>query len=199
MNTEQSNTSPAMQLRFLIPYILIFFFAPLLTFVIGNWVDRFFSLPPFPPFPFNIFFGVGIMVLGAAIGIKATRQLRYAGMGLPWGALDKEAKTKFLVTNGIYSYTRNPIVLGYTLLPLGMGLLFRSLGMTILIPALILVILIIRIKKWEEPDLEKRFGEKYLEYKQQTPFLIPRVRPALVSFLTRKRTKPESKDSSTTS
>ncbi|MFX1301711.1 MAG: methyltransferase family protein [Promethearchaeota archaeon] len=199
MNTKQSNASPVMRFRFLIPYILIFFFVPILTFVIGNWVDRFFSLPSFPPFPFNIIFGIGIMLLGAAIGIKATRQLRYAGMGLPWGALDEEAKTKFLVTNGIYSYTRNPIVLGYTLLPLGMGLLFRSLGMTILIPALILVIMLIRIKKWEEPDLENRFGEKYLEYKRRTPFLIPRVRPALAGFLTRKRTTAESKDSSTTS
>ncbi len=194
MTAEQSNAHPVMQLRFLIPYILIFFFVPIISFVIGSWVDRFFSLPPFPPFPFNLIFGVGIMLLGAAIGIKATRQLRYAGMGLPWGALDEEAKTKFLVTNGIYSYTRNPIVLGYTLLPLGMGLLFRSLGMTILIPALILVFMLIRIKKWEEPELENRFGEKYLEYKQRTPFLLPRVRPVLVSFFTRKRTEPEFKD-----
>jgi protein-S-isoprenylcysteine O-methyltransferase Ste14 len=194
MTTKQSNADPVMRLRFLIPYILIFFFVPILTFVIGSWVDQLFSLPPFPPFPFNVFFGLGIMLLGAAIGIKATRQLRYAGMGLPWGTLDEDAKTKFLVTNGIYSYTRNPIVLGYALLPLGMGLLFRSLGMTILIPALVLVIMIIRIKKWEEPDLEKRFGEKYHEYKRKTPFLFPRVRPALGSFFTRKRTKPEAKD-----
>ena len=199
MTADQSNARPVMRLRFLVPYILIFIFVPILTFLIGSWVDRLFNLPPFPPFPFNVIFGVGIMLLGAAIGIKATRQLRYAGMGLPWGALDEDAKTKFLVTNGIYAYTRNPIVLGYTLLPLGMGLLFRSLGMTILIPALILVIMIIRIKKWEEPDLEKSFGEKYLEYKQRTPFLLPRVRPALVGFFSHKRTKPESKNSSTTS
>jgi protein-S-isoprenylcysteine O-methyltransferase Ste14 len=199
MTADQSNTSPVMRLRFLVPYILIFIFVPILTFVIGSWVDHLFNLPPFPPFPFNVFFGVGIMLLGAAIGIKATRQLRYAGRGLPWGALDKEAKTKFLVTNGIYSYTRNPIVLGYMLLPLGMGLLFRSLGMTILFPALILVIMIIRIKKWEEPDLEERFGEKYLEYKHKTPFLFPRVRPALVGFFTRKQTEQDMDDSSTTS
>lgn len=199
MTISQSNEHPVMQLRFLIPYSLIFIFVPILTFIIGRWVDRFFHLPSLLPFPFNVFFGVGIMLGGAAIGIKATRQLRYAGKGLPWGALDEEAKTKFLVTNGIYSYTRNPIVLGYTLLPLGMGLLFQSLGMTILFPALILLIMIIRIKKWEEPDLEKRFGEKYLEYKHKTPFLFPRVRPLLIGFFTRKRTESESKDSSTTS
>ncbi len=199
MTADQSNSHPVMRLRFLVPYILIFIFVPFLTFVIGNWVDRFFNIPPFPPFPFNVFLGVGIMLLGAAIGIKATRQLRYAGKGLPWGALDEEAKTKLLVTNGIYYYTRNPIVLGYMLLPLGMGLLFRSLGMAILFPALVLLIMIIRIKKWEEPDLEKRFGRKYLEYKHKTPFLLPRVRPALVGFFTRKRTQQELKESSTTS
>ena len=149
--------------------------------------------------PRDVFFGVGIMLLGAAIGIRATRKLRDAGGGLPWGAFDNGAKTKALVTNGIYAYTRNPIVLGYMLLPLGMGLLFRSLGMTILIPTLVLVIMVIRIKKWEEPDLERRFGEKYLEYKHKTPFLFPRVRPALVSFFTRKRTKQEREKKSTIS
>ncbi|MDO8122829.1 MAG: isoprenylcysteine carboxylmethyltransferase family protein [Candidatus Hermodarchaeota archaeon] len=199
MTANQSNGRPVMRLRYLVPYSLIFFFVPILTFIIGRWVDQLFQLPSFPPFPFNVFFGVGIMLIGAAIGIKATRQLRFTGKGLPWGALDEEAKTKFLVTKGIYSHTRNPVVLGYMLLPLGMGFLFHSLGMAILFPAVILLIMIIRIKKWEEPDLEKRFGEKYLEYKHKTPFLLPRIRPVLIGFFTRRRTKPESKDSSTPS
>jgi protein-S-isoprenylcysteine O-methyltransferase Ste14 len=30
------------------------------------------------------------------------------------------------------------------------------------------------IKRIEEKELELRFGQEYLEYKKQTPFLIPR-------------------------
>jgi protein-S-isoprenylcysteine O-methyltransferase Ste14 len=197
MPKNQSNTHPFIRLRFLIPYALIFIFVPILTFFLGRWIDQLFHLPPFPPFPFNVIFGVGVMLLGAAIGIKATRQLHYAGKGLPWGAFDRTSETSTLVTNGVYAYTRNPILLGYMLLPLGMGLLFRSLGMAIAIPALVLVIMIIRIKKWEEPDLEKRFGKAYLKYKRQTPFLLPRIRPILVGFFTRKRIAQESESSST--
>lgn len=131
------------------------------------------------------------MLSGAAIGIKATRQLRFTGRGLPWGQFEKEAKTTILVTDGIYANTRNPIVLGYMLLPLGMGLLFRSLGMAITIPVIILVVMVIRIKKWEEPDLAKRFGETYHAYKHKTPFLIPRVLPVKSGFFTRKKSKFE--------
>jgi protein-S-isoprenylcysteine O-methyltransferase Ste14 len=64
------------------------------------------------------------------------------------------------------------MVLGYSLLPCGMGLMFRSLGMAFIVPAVVLVINIILVKAVEEPNLEKRFGETYREYKAKTPFLI---------------------------
>ena len=68
------------------------------------------------------FLGLAIMFSGATIGIKATRQLRSAGKGLPWGAFAKDAQASTLVTTGIYAHIRNPITFGYTLLPLGMGI-----------------------------------------------------------------------------
>jgi protein-S-isoprenylcysteine O-methyltransferase Ste14 len=35
-------------------------------------------------------------------------------------------------------------------------------------------LLLIYIKRIEEKEMELRFGQDYLAYKQQTPFLIPR-------------------------
>jgi len=137
------------------------------------------------------------MLSGASVGIKATRQLRRAGKGLPWGAFAKDAQASTLVTTGIYGHIRNPITFGYTLLPLGMGLLFRSLGMAIPIPLTVLVIMIIRIKYVEEPQLTARFGEEYLEYKRTTPFMIPRVIPSVMGLFTRQRKDNETTDSST--
>jgi protein-S-isoprenylcysteine O-methyltransferase Ste14 len=56
---------------------------------------------------------------------------------------------------------------------LGVAVVIGSLG------ALILVIfgaiaLLIYIKAFEEKEMISRFGNDYLEYKEQTPFLIPR-------------------------
>jgi hypothetical protein len=52
--------------------------------------------------------------------------------------------------------------------------------MTLLIPAFIFSVMIIWLKLWEEPRLERRFGEAYQAYKKRTPFLIPRFKPLLI-------------------
>ncbi len=166
---------PKIHLRYFIPYLLIFLLVPLGTFLLGSWIDLVLNLPPFPPFPFNIVFGVIVMLGGAAIGIKATRQLRKVGKGLPWGEAVQASQSSTLVISGIFTYTRNPMTFGYTLLPLGMGLLFRSLGMTLFIPAIVLGVQVIIIKRREEPNLTRRFGEEYLKYKRKTPFLVPSI------------------------
>ncbi len=68
------------------------------------------------------------------------------------------------------------MVLGYSLLPCGMGIVFRSLGMSTFIPLTVFLINIAIVKIWEEPDLEARFGQEYLDYKDSTPFLLPEPR-----------------------
>ncbi len=175
--TEASTTTkPKIRLRYFVPYLLIFLLMPICTYLFGTWFDLILSLPPFPPFPFNILLGLLVMLGGAVVGVRATRQLREVGKGLPWGEAEEESQSTVLITDGIFAYTRNPMTFGYTLLPLGMGLLFRSLGMAVFIPFIVLVIQVIIIKKREEPSLELRFGEKYRTYKKNTPFLIPNVR-----------------------
>jgi protein-S-isoprenylcysteine O-methyltransferase Ste14 len=171
-----SSTKPAIRLRYFIPYFLIFLLVPFGTYFLGRWIDMVLSFPPFPPFPFNIIFGISVMLGGAVIGIRATRQLRFSGHGLPWGEAEKESQSSVLVTNGFYAYSRNPMTFGYTLLPLGMGLLFHSLGMMVFIPLIVLGVQLVIIKKREEPHLEKRFGDEYLAYKKKTPFLVPSIR-----------------------
>jgi protein-S-isoprenylcysteine O-methyltransferase Ste14 len=197
MTSDNTRTHPSIRLRYFLPYLLIFIFVPILTYFIGTTIDALFFLPPFPPFPFNIVLGLGILLSGAAVGIKATRQLRRAGKGLPWGAFAKDAQATTLVTTGIYAHIRNPITFGYTLLPLGMGLIFRSLGMAVPISLTVLVIMVIRIKRIEEPQLTAQFGEEYLEYKRTTPFMVPRVIPLVMGLFTRQRKDTEATDSST--
>jgi protein-S-isoprenylcysteine O-methyltransferase Ste14 len=162
-------------------YSLIFVAAPILTFVTGRFIDKILLLPEFPPFPVNLIAGFFFFSLGLTIGIKATRLLYYKGRGLPWGEIRRKDESTKLVTTGLYACCRNPMTFGYSLLPCGMGILLRSPAMTALIPAFIFSVMIIWLKLWEEPRLERRFGEAYRAYRKQTPFLIPRFKPLLIN------------------
>ncbi len=167
--------------RHLALYLLIFLIMPVITYLLGNWFDTIFQLPQTPSFPYNFLIGFTVFFSGLTIGIRASRQLLTQGQGLPWGELYHNAQSTRLVTNGLYSYCRNPVTLGYCLLPCGMGFMFQSLGMSIIIPIILLLINIVWLKGCEEPRLEQRFGNTYRQYQYNTPFLLPRL--SLSSYL----------------
>ena len=73
-----------------------------------------------------------------------------------------------LVIRGPYIYMRNPMMVAVCLVLSGEALLFAlvPLGLWFLF---FFGLCLILIPLWEEPDLEKRFGESYREYKQKVP------------------------------
>jgi protein-S-isoprenylcysteine O-methyltransferase Ste14 len=81
--------------------------------------------------------------------------------------------TQKLIITGPYRYSRNPMALGAFIAFFGVAVWLGSLsaiGLALLFPALLLPY----IKGFEEREMEARFGDEYLEYKQHTPFIIPR-------------------------
>ena len=82
---------------------------------------------------------------------------------------------KKFVAHGVYIRVRNPMMIGVILVLMGEALLFGSL--TIFTWAFIfLQACLVAIPFWEEPDLELRFGETYLEYKRKVPRWIPKLK-----------------------
>lgn len=81
-----------------------------------------------------------------------------------------------LITDGPYTYTRNPMITGLFLLYLGFGIFYNSLSLTFIIAPVYLILNYLEIKKIEEPELVKRFGDDYLEYKKNVPMFIPRFK-----------------------
>ena len=80
--------------------------------------------------------------------------------------------TQKLVTQGLYRYCRNPIYFGVVNLFFGISFLFDSISS--LITVLIFSVIILLFARFvEENELEKRFGDEYLVYKDATPFFIP--------------------------
>ena len=81
--------------------------------------------------------------------------------------------TQKLIVQPPYRYCRNPMALGGIGMYLGAAILFRSIGAMIVV-LIFASLLLAYIKRVEEKEMEIRFGQEYLAYKQRTPFLIPR-------------------------
>ncbi len=71
-----------------------------------------------------------------------------------------------LQTNGIYSYTRNPMYVTLLLIYLGLALQFGNWWTLILAPFLIAFITY-RVIRPEERYLTRAFGEEYMNYQKR--------------------------------
>lgn len=80
--------------------------------------------------------------------------------------------TSTLNTSGPFRWIRNPIYLGDAILLIGLSLLTRSPSL-LLVSFIIIAVMHLYVCKVEEPDLEKRFGGDYFEYKSQVPRWFP--------------------------
>ncbi len=112
--------------------------------------------------------GFLLITLGAIISIWAVYVQVKIGKGTPIPKLPPRK----LITIGPYKYTRNPMILGAIIYYTGIMTVFGKITGYVLV-ILLLASMIIYIKKVEEKELEKRFGEEYKKYKQTTPFIIP--------------------------
>lgn len=92
------------------------------------------------------------------------------------GTLAPWSPTKKLVIKGLYRYVRNPMILGVLIVLLGEALIIRSENILIWAGSFFIINTIYFII-YEEPNLEKRFGTEYREYKKHVSMWIPRRIP----------------------
>ena len=84
--------------------------------------------------------------------------------------------SKSLKNTGIYAYVRNPMYLATPLIFI--ACICLSMSLISIIPVVITFLLYTNMVKYEEKDLERVFGDKYLEYKRKVPRWVPRLKPA---------------------
>jgi protein-S-isoprenylcysteine O-methyltransferase Ste14 len=107
--------------------------------------------------------GVASIAAGAGLGIAALAAIRRAG-----SSPNPYAPTTALVTDGAFSFTRNPAYVGATAISVGIGLAARSLPALAFLP-ITLALLDRFVVDREERYLERRFGHVYREYKLRVP------------------------------
>jgi protein-S-isoprenylcysteine O-methyltransferase Ste14 len=114
--------------------------------------------------------GIIIMCIGLSIMVLTITSFIRGGKGTlaPWSPTSK------LVTSGMYGYVRNPMITGVLIVLLGESIAVLSLN--ILIWAIIFFIINnLFFILYEEPNLGKKFGNEYREYKKNVPRWIPRT------------------------
>lgn len=125
---------------------------------IGMWlVSR--TLPTLAFAPLRVV-AAGLGLVGAAI--TALAMLSFWRARTTVNPL-KPSSTSFLVTSGIYRFTRNPMYLGLLFVLVGWALYLANVLSCLFLPAFILYMNRFQIKP-EERALTARFGREYLEY-----------------------------------
>ena len=143
---------------------------PLLVAGAGPRLDRRLGLGPRRIRTANRIVGGLLTVSGFALGFWSVLAQLNRGRGTPLPVMP----TQELLTEGPFRYCRNPMTLGTILAYLGMAVAAATFAGTALVLALA-ASLLVYLKRLEERELAERFGEAYLAYRRQVPFIIPRL------------------------
>lgn len=114
----------------------------------------------------GMYIGIAAMLAGVALVISGWKQIHKEY----WSKEQGQGK---LVQTGIYRYIRHPQYIGFFMITLGMMLEWATIPLIILY--VLLLALYYRLARREEDDMEKEFGQEYIEYKRKTKMFIPYV------------------------
>ena len=157
--------------NFFTPIGAIFYGLLIFVFVImALYLDRLLSLPDIFPGKLNIilslpFFSLALLLIGWSV----QNFLKVKGTPVPFNPPPQ------LVTSGPYAYTRNPMLTGVFALLFGFGVLFGSVSLLVVFTPLFILINVWELKAIEEPELLKRLGQDYSEYRKSTPMFFPGI------------------------
>src|SRR3954453_1286299 len=84
--------------------------------------------------------------------------------------------TIHLVVVGPYRDVRNPVYLAVLTIILGQALLFGSVG-ALVYAGIVLLSVVLFVRGYDEPALERRYGDEYREYRRCVRGWVPGVRP----------------------
>jgi protein-S-isoprenylcysteine O-methyltransferase Ste14 len=111
----------------------------------------------------GMYIGSALSLVGALLVIQGWKMIHKQY----WS---KEEGKGTLVTDGIYAYIRHPQYTGFILITLGLLIHWATIPLLIMWP--ILLLLYFRLAKREEKDMEKEFGNQYVEYKKKTAMFM---------------------------
>jgi len=142
-------------------FTALFVFAGIVT-------DRLLHLPPLLPEGARLPASIPLMVAGAtSTAWSVLHFLKVRGTPVPFNP------PRELVKTGPYRYIRNPMLTGVFLLLFGVGFGVNSIALVFFFTPLFMLINVWELKEIEEPELIRRLGDDYVEYRRRTPMFLP--------------------------
>lgn len=108
--------------------------------------------------------GAVLFAVGVAIYAWCAWDFTFVGRGTP----NPANPPRELVTSGLYGYTRNPMYVGVISVVLGEALWFGS-GTLLLYSLVVFMAFHLRVLLYEEPTLQKQFGQRFADYRRRVP------------------------------
>ena len=149
--------------------VLIVYLIPRFIINQGRALDELLGLSDLYFGAINLLIGGLLALAGLSLGLWSVLDQFERGRGTPLPFMP----TQELLVSGPFRYCRNPMTLGTIVFYLGIAIAAGTLCGA-LIALLIGAGLITYLKRFEERELEERFGEAYVRYKSEVPFMIPK-------------------------
>ena len=165
-------TGPKLRRQRLTPVGLFIFGSTLAIVLVGGLrTDRWLELPQFLP-------GIGGRIVGSVLLLSGgslctwcvVRFFKARGTPVPMNPPLE------LIVSGPYAWVRNPMLTGVFGALFGFGLLLHSVGVSLIWTPAYALMHAVELKWVEEPELARRFGAAYAEYRASVPMFIPRLR-----------------------
>ena len=121
----------------------------------------------------NAWFHLFTAIAGVVLLMLAFRAAANGGKELAKGRVGDipRMETNQLVTTGLYSCMRHPMLFGLTLLPLGWAFLLGSPTFITVIAPLEMLFIIVMVIVFEELEVNKKFGKAYETYRRNVPMV----------------------------
>ena len=153
----------------LVPIVGAFYLSLIASCVLLSFiVDQFLRLPKAVRYPWSLVVGICLILLGLFLTLLSISYfIRVRGIPVPFSPPPK------LGTTGPYRFVRNPMLTGIFIQLFGLGIALGSISLVLVFMPLFIIIHVWELKKVEEPELVKRLGQDYVEYKKRVPMFFP--------------------------
>lgn len=166
---QKEQSEPKRIIAMLLAGVLFLYLLPRLIARGGSSIDRLLGWPSLHFGTINSILGVSLMVIGFYFALWSIYAQLTRASGTPLPILP----TQKLLTDGPFRLCRNPMTFGTIVAYAGIGVYAGTISGIAFVLCFGLI-LILYLKLLEEKELAERFGEDYLKYKQEVPFMIPR-------------------------
>jgi protein-S-isoprenylcysteine O-methyltransferase Ste14 len=136
------------------------------------WITRWRVTPPVGDMWPVQFAGAVLILAGFVFLVDCFARFARDGLGTPAPILP----TEHLVVGGFYRYVRNPMYVGVAAAILGQAVFFGDTRLLIY-GAVVWLAFHLFVLLYEEPTLERTFGEEYELFRKNVPRWIPRLTP----------------------